>query len=69
MPTSQVCRRANPAHANKLNARFDNVTRIQNELRVDTFLPPDDPRNKLKDITEKFDHVFWCGDLNCTSLF
>lgn len=53
------------AHASKIKLRFDNIARIQSELRVDTFLPPDDPRNQLKDITAKFDHVFWCGDLNC----
>ncbi|WFC97187.1 hypothetical protein MBRA1_003853 [Malassezia brasiliensis] len=52
------------AHANKIAARFDNIQRISTELRVETFLPPDDPRNKLEDITAKFDHVFWCGDLN-----
>lgn len=52
------------AHAHKLDARLANIAKIKSELNVDTFLPPEDPRNHLKDVTEKFDHCFWCGDLN-----
>lgn len=52
------------AHVRKMDARIANIKRIQQELRVDTFLPPDDPRNGLSDVTEKFDYCFWCGDLN-----
>lgn len=45
--------------------RLANVAKIKAELKVDTFLPADDPRQLYEDITEKFDHCFWFGDLNC----
>lgn len=41
-----------------------NIAKIKADLRLDAFLPHDDPRNSAEDITEKFDTIFWCGDLN-----
>lgn len=52
------------AHEGKVQTRLDNIAKIKRELRVDTFLPTDDPRNRLDDVTEMFDHAFWLGDLN-----
>ena len=52
------------AHEGRVAARIANVQKIKTELALDTFLPKDDPRNELRDITAKFDHTFWCGDLN-----
>ncbi|CAO1628305.1 unnamed protein product [Sympodiomycopsis kandeliae] len=52
------------AHEGRLRTRLDNVAKIKRELRVDTYLPADDPRNASEDVTEMFDHSFWFGDLN-----
>ncbi|KAK0545241.1 hypothetical protein OC846_005530 [Tilletia horrida] len=52
------------AHEGKVATRLHNVARIKAELNCDTFLPPDDPRNMAEDVTARFDHVFWFGDLN-----
>jgi hypothetical protein len=62
------------AHSTRVSARLANVAKIKAELRLDTFLPKDDPKNllpgrtdcsawaDLADITDRFDTVFWCGD-------
>ena len=64
------------AHSSRVSARSSNIAKIKSELRLDTFLPKDDPRNSLegemghsvqtesslKDLTDRFDSVFWCGD-------
>ncbi|KDN52022.1 DNase I-like protein [Tilletiaria anomala UBC 951] len=52
------------AHEGRVATRIANVEKIKAELELDTFLPAHDPRNALSDITEKFDHTFWFGDLN-----
>lgn len=52
------------AHAAKVDARVANIAKIRSELDVDTFLPQSDPRNKLPDVTQRFDYSFWFGDLN-----
>lgn len=52
------------AHTDKLSARLSNINKIKSELRLDCFLPKDDPRHSLPDISDRFDTVFWCGDLN-----
>ncbi|GAC72557.1 inositol polyphosphate 5-phosphatase and related proteins [Moesziomyces antarcticus T-34] len=52
------------AHEDKVALRLANVAKIKAALKVDSFLPPTDPRSKLEDITEQFDHTFWFGDLN-----
>lgn len=52
------------AHEGKIQTRLDNVAKIKKELRLDTFLDESDPTNKAEDVTEMFDHSFWCGDLN-----
>ncbi|PWN51720.1 DNase I-like protein [Violaceomyces palustris] len=52
------------AHEGKVAVRLANVAKIKAELKVDSFLPKDDPRTQLEDITEQFDHCFWFGDLN-----
>lgn len=52
------------AHEGRLQTRLDNIAKIKRELRVDTYLPADDPRNASEDVTEMFDHSFWFGDLN-----
>lgn len=52
------------AHEGRVATRIANVEKIKKELSLDAFLPEDDPRNKLSDITDKFDHTFWFGDLN-----
>ena len=41
-----------------------NVDKIRNELHLDSFLPPSDPSNQAEDIEERYDTVFWFGDLN-----
>ncbi len=55
---------ASAAHEDKVALRLANVAKIKAALKVDSFLPADDPRSKLDDITEQFDHTFWFGDLN-----
>ncbi|KAK0562543.1 hypothetical protein OC844_002649 [Tilletia horrida] len=52
------------AHEGKVATRLQNVARIKAELDCDTFLPSSDPRNMSEDVTARFDHVFWFGDLN-----
>ncbi|KAL1411235.1 hypothetical protein Q8F55_002186 [Vanrija albida] len=52
------------AHTDRNQARLDNIQKIKSELKLDCFLPPEDPRSQLDDITDRFDTVFWCGDLN-----
>ncbi|SPO39875.1 uncharacterized protein PSFLO_05356 [Pseudozyma flocculosa] len=52
------------AHEGRVAVRLANVAKIKAALKVDSFLPPEDPRSKLEDITEQFDHCFWFGDLN-----
>lgn len=50
------------AHAERNDARLANISKIKSELNLDCFLPPDDPRAALEDITDRFDTTFWCGD-------
>ena len=52
------------AHEDKVALRLANVAKIKAALKVDSFLPAEDPRSRLEDITEQFDHTFWFGDLN-----
>ncbi|KAJ1032719.1 hypothetical protein NDA16_000741 [Ustilago loliicola] len=52
------------AHEDKVALRLANVAKIKAALKVDSFLPTSDPRSRLEDITEQFDHTFWFGDLN-----
>ncbi|TIC16963.1 DNase I-like protein [Wallemia mellicola] len=52
------------AHEHRLAARLENMQKIQRSLAVDTFLPPDDPRNNKEDVTERFDFTWIMGDLN-----
>ncbi|MCO5588905.1 hypothetical protein L7F22_042866 [Adiantum nelumboides] len=52
------------AHDFRVAERIANVHKIKKELKVDTFLPPEDERNKDDDLTACFDHAFWFGDLN-----
>lgn len=52
------------AHTDRQAARLANIAKIKSELRLDCFLPPDDPRAQAEDIADRFDTVFWCGDLN-----
>lgn len=52
------------AHEDKVALRLANVAKIKAALKVDSFLPASDPRSRLEDITEQFDHTFWFGDLN-----
>ncbi|TCD63755.1 hypothetical protein EIP91_004970 [Steccherinum ochraceum] len=52
------------AHDGKMHHRLANLTKIQTELSVDSFLTSDDPRLMAEDLTERFDHTFFCGDLN-----
>lgn len=50
------------AHTKRVSARLANITKIKEELKLDTFLSKDDPRNNETDIADRFDSVFWCGD-------
>lgn len=52
------------AHEGRIAERIANVEKIKKELKVDTYLPPEDPRNQADDVTEAFDYAFWFGDLN-----
>ncbi|WVQ71467.1 hypothetical protein IAR50_001005 [Cryptococcus sp. DSM 104548] len=52
------------AHTDRKSARIANINKIKAELRLDCFLPKEDPRSQAEDITDRFDTVFWCGDLN-----
>jgi hypothetical protein len=50
------------AHTARNSARMANIAKIKSELSLDCFLPKDDPRATAKDLTDRFDSVFWCGD-------
>lgn len=52
------------AHAHRVEARIANVAKIKSELHLDCFLPESDPRANAEDITDRYDTVFWMGDLN-----
>ncbi len=52
------------AHTRRMEARMANVEKIRNELHLQSFLPPTDPSNQAEDIEDRFDTVFWFGDLN-----
>ncbi|CCF54421.1 hypothetical protein NDA11_004060 [Ustilago hordei] len=52
------------AHEDKVALRLANVAKVKAALKVDSFLDSSDPRSRLEDITEQFDHTFWFGDLN-----
>ncbi|BEJ16095.1 hypothetical protein CspHIS471_0507000 [Cutaneotrichosporon sp. HIS471] len=52
------------AHAECNDDRIANIDKIKLELRPNCFLPQDDPRAAMPDITDRFDTTFWCGDLN-----
>jgi hypothetical protein len=51
------------AHQDASAIRASNVNKIKEELEIDDFLPPRSPRHK-QDLTDRFDYVFWLGDLN-----
>ncbi|KPU77649.1 uncharacterized protein Dana_GF26950, isoform B [Drosophila ananassae] len=50
------------AHQQKVKERVSDVKRIINALDLPRNLP--NLRHKSKDVTQNFDNVFWCGDLN-----
>lgn len=52
------------AHKHRIAARLDNIAKIKSEIHLNDFLPKDDPRKAAEDITDRFDTVFWMGDLN-----
>ncbi len=52
------------AHTGRNSTRLANIAKIRNELKLDCFLPKDDPRQNEPDLTDRFDTVFWVGDLN-----
>ncbi|KAJ4444390.1 hypothetical protein ANN_06182 [Periplaneta americana] len=49
------------AHLDKVKERIQDVRRIVRSLDLPKQLPV---RHKSKDVTQNFDCVFWCGDLN-----
>ncbi|CAH0383897.1 unnamed protein product [Bemisia tabaci] len=49
------------AHAEKVKERIQDVKRIVKSLELPKNLPC---RHKNKDVTQNFDYIFWCGDLN-----
>ncbi|KAF5285523.1 hypothetical protein FQR65_LT13221 [Abscondita terminalis] len=49
------------AHQEKVKERVSDITKIVNSLDLPRSLPV---KNKNKDVTQNFDYVFWCGDLN-----
>lgn len=49
------------AHQQKVKERVQDVKRIIHALDLPRNL---NIRNKNKDVTQNFDNVFWCGDLN-----
>lgn len=57
------------AHTDRQAARLANIAKIKSELRLDCFLPKDDPRAQAEDIADRFDTVFWCGDCESTCNF
>ena len=49
------------AHQDKVKERVNDIKRIVRNLELPKDLPT---RHKSKDVTQNFDCVFWCGDLN-----
>ncbi|XP_012531148.1 inositol polyphosphate 5-phosphatase E isoform X2 [Monomorium pharaonis] len=49
------------AHQDKVKERVNDIKRIVRNLDLPKELPS---RHKSKDVTQNFDCVFWCGDLN-----
>lgn len=49
------------AHVEKVKERLQDVRRIIKSLELPKLLPV---KHKTKDVTNNFDYVFWCGDLN-----
>lgn len=49
------------AHQDKVKERVNDIKRITRNLDLPKELPT---RHKSKDVTQNFDCVFWCGDLN-----
>ncbi|XP_033212806.1 inositol polyphosphate 5-phosphatase E isoform X2 [Belonocnema kinseyi] len=49
------------AHQDKVKERIHDIKRIVRNLDLPKDLPT---RHKSKDVTQNFDCVFWCGDLN-----
>ncbi|XP_017881089.1 inositol polyphosphate 5-phosphatase E isoform X2 [Ceratina calcarata] len=49
------------AHQDKVKERVNDIKRIIRNLDLPKDLPT---RHKSKDVTQNFDCVFWCGDLN-----
>ncbi|XP_012220905.1 inositol polyphosphate 5-phosphatase E isoform X4 [Linepithema humile] len=49
------------AHQDKVKERVNDIKRIVRNLDLPKELPT---RHKSKDVTQNFDCVFWCGDLN-----
>ncbi|XP_072748416.1 inositol polyphosphate 5-phosphatase E isoform X3 [Anoplolepis gracilipes] len=49
------------AHQDKVKERINDIKRIVRNLDLPKELPT---RHKSKDVTQNFDCVFWCGDLN-----
>ncbi|XP_029671906.1 inositol polyphosphate 5-phosphatase E isoform X3 [Formica exsecta] len=49
------------AHQDKVKERVNDIKRIIRNLDLPKELPT---RHKSKDVTQNFDCVFWCGDLN-----
>lgn len=50
------------AHTECNDDRVSNISKIKSELKPNCFLPHDDPRVAMPDITDRFDTTFWCGD-------
>jgi hypothetical protein len=50
------------AHTARVESRLANIAKIKSDLRLNTFLPQEDPRSQLDDITDRFDTTFWMGD-------
>ncbi|XP_014615960.1 PREDICTED: 72 kDa inositol polyphosphate 5-phosphatase isoform X4 [Polistes canadensis] len=49
------------AHQDKVKERINDIKRIIRNLDLPKDLPT---RHKSKDVTQNFDCIFWCGDLN-----
>ncbi|GLG95275.1 72 kDa inositol polyphosphate 5-phosphatase [Gryllus bimaculatus] len=49
------------AHMDKVKERIQDVRKIVRSLDLPKLLPI---RHKSKDVTQNYDYVFWCGDLN-----
>lgn len=52
------------AHEERSQNRLANISKIKSELQVNDFLSQNDSRIMAEDLTDKFDHTFWFGDLN-----